>query len=232
MSKDNVHSERRMAHRAASVCESLRLGDEYGGWTLCVPKYSLRGQTVYTIGVGANIKWDVGMITRFGTIHHGWDPTPTALRYFANTKAPKGFFVHYYGLGAANGTVTVKLPKGHQHSYTVMEHPQGAQHGTTVNITVLTLRSMMSMMGHHRLAILKMDIEGAEFDVVQSWVNEAYQVPADQVLIEFHHRFFKKKSTLLSEAIRGMAKLGFDVFHISGNVRFTLAHFSKVLFFH
>ena len=38
-----------------------------------------------------------------------------------------------------------------------------------------------------RIDILKMDIEGAEYDVIDDIINSP--VPIAQVLIEFHHRF-------------------------------------------
>lgn len=200
--------------RYLNCSSTLRLGDDYGGWVLCPPKGSLRDALVYTIGVGRNIKWDEQMISKYSTIHHGWDPTPTAADYFSKRSIPTNFFFHPIGLGPHDGNLTLKLPTGNHDSYTVMEYHQAAQPGTIVNVPILTVPSMLRMLGHSRLAILKIDVEGAEFDVIQAWLEEKYQVPADQVLIEFHDRYFKNGRSLIEKALDSMNMLGYDVaFH-------------------
>lgn len=65
------------------------LGDDYGGWTIC-DGAAISGQLVYTIGVGRNIEWDKAMISKFGTQHHGWDPTPSAKGFFEKNPPPPG----------------------------------------------------------------------------------------------------------------------------------------------
>lgn len=203
------------------------LGDDYGGWTLCEPSTLLRSQIVYTVGVGRNIEWDKAMIREFGTIHHGWDPTPTAIDFFQKKNPPDGFSFHEFGLGVRDGPVTVKLPEGNFDSYTIMGYAKKAKKGSINTIEVRTVESMMKMLHHNHLAILKMDIEGAEFDVIDEWVRSAYKVPADQVLIEFHGRYFGKneRDKLVPKAVDNMKRLGFDVFHRARLVRFTLFHF-------
>lgn len=195
---------------------TIRLGDAYGGWELCrpIPTNSLSGQLVYTIGIGRNIKWDIEMMATYHTIHHGWDPTPTAADHFSKHPIPDGFSFHRIGLGADDGNLTLKLPVGNGDSFTVMEYGQPAQKGTVTTVPILTVQSMLNLLGHSHLAILKIDIEGAEFDVIKKWGKLGYYPPADQVLIEFHQRYFKHEkhsSKLVAEAVQTMKELGFDM---------------------
>lgn len=153
------------------------------------------------------------MIEKYGTVHHGWDPTPTAEDFFTKRPPPKGFTFHKYGLGTSDGNITLKLPKGNQDSYTVMEYHQKAKPGTVTSVQMLSLDSMLRRAKHSKLAILKIDIEGAEFDVIDDWNAKNYSIPADQVLVEFHQRYFKGKGDLVDNAIGYMRNLGFNLVH-------------------
>lgn len=96
--------------------------------------------------------------------------------------------------------------------------------GTTAEYAVLSLPSMMKMGGHSWLSILKIDIEGAEFDVIDSWHRKNYNIPANQLLFEFHERFFRAKSkamgvNFLSLAISKLKDLGFVLVCHTNRVR-------------
>lgn len=197
-----------------------KLGDDYGGWTICNAD-NVQGGLVYTIGIGRNIEWDKAMISRFHTVHHGWDPTPSAKGFFEDKAPPPGFHFHQYGLGVADGNVTVKLPVGNKDSYTIMKYGAQAQDGTIVSIPVLTIKSMLTMLGHERIAILKIDCEGVEFATIAEWARTGYRPPAKQILIEFHERYFTSDTApggvsprmLVPTAIEQMKGLGFEMLH-------------------
>ena len=59
------------------------------------------------------------------------------------------------------------------------------------------LSTILEKLGHNRIDILKMDIEGAEYEVIEDIISST--VPIQQVLIEFHHRFssLRKRSHLI-----------------------------------
>lgn len=194
----------------------VRLGDSYGGWVFCPPLFPshLHDAIVYTIGIGRNIQWDVAMIGRYHTQHHGWDPTPTALDFVRKKSVPTNFHFHPIGLAVSDGNLTLKLPEGNHDSYTVMEFGKVAQNGTVLTVPVLSLRSMMQSLNHDTVAIVKIDIEGAEFDVIRKWKEEQYTAPTEQLLIEFHERYFQHRSDwtdMVPEAVKILEELGFDL---------------------
>lgn len=211
----------------------VTFGDAYGGWTLCRPTdpLSFRDAIVYTVGIGRNIKWDEEMIKRFSTIHHGWDPTPTAQDFFSHRSIPDRFYFHKYGLGAKDGAVTLKLPEGNFDSYTVMEYSANSKKGTIINVNMLTVPSMMKMLNHRWVAVLKVDIEGAEFEVIQHWYDTKFTIPADQLLIEFHQRYFTNdvhSSNKLPRALKQLSYLGFRLIHQTTLVRHLTLHYHKI----
>jgi FkbM family methyltransferase len=205
-------------HKAPLCDNPSRLGDEYGGWTICVPKtYPLNGTIVYSVGVGRNIKWDEAMIAAYGTQHHGFDPTPTAIDYFQKRSPPAGYVFHKYGLGVVDGKVDVQRPIGNNDSFTVLKDGAEAKPDAVTTIDVLKLESMLKMLGHKEIEILKADIEGAEFDVIADWAARNYRPPAQQILIEFHDRFFSNGRAKLRKAVQDMKSIGFVLVHKQKN---------------
>lgn len=72
----------------------------------------------------------------------------------------------------------------------------------------------MKSLNHTSVAILKMDVEGAEFDVIRRWSEDMYDVPAEQLLVEFHQRNFqhvKGWERLVPNAIESLKALGFEL---------------------
>jgi hypothetical protein len=71
----------------------------------------------------------------------------------------------------------------------------------------------MTRLGHDRLDVLKMDIEGAEYGVLDDVVNSKIVVP--QLLVEFHHHFPGVGMERTVHAVQKLAAAGYRIFHIS-----------------
>ena len=81
------------------------------------------------------------------------------------------------------------------------------------------------MLGHHEIDILKMDIEGAEYEVIDDLLDE----PIDriqQILIEFHHWIYPSISLkATSNAISKLENEGYKLYNISKKgVEFSFIH--------
>lgn len=59
------------------------------------------------------------------------------------------------------------------------------------------------------LDILKMDIEGSEFDVILSWCSDGTHPLARQILIEFHDRMFEDGAKRRQDAYHCLKSLGY-----------------------
>lgn len=157
------------------------------------------------------------MIAKYGTIHHGWDPTPTAEDFFNKKAPPAGFVFHKYGLGVKDGVTEVKLPVGHGDSWTISEYTKPAQKNKVVPIEIRRMETLLKLGGHEEIAILKIDIEGAEFEVIRDWKAKKYSPPTHQILIEFHERYFKDTNrrwkSLVADAVEEMKSIGFALVH-------------------
>lgn len=184
------------------------------GWFFCDAP-SLAGGTVVTVGVGRNVKWDAAMVGAYGTTHYGFDPTPRSVSFYAANpeRLPPGFSFHPLGLGVHDGLVEMELPAGNTDSYVPTSLLAPAAGRRRVRVPVFALATLLRVVGVEWVDVLKVDVEGAEGDVVQSWVDAGYSPPADQVLMETHARFNGDDRTFVPRLINNMQTLGFRLFY-------------------
>ena len=71
----------------------------------------------------------------------------------------------------------------------------------------------MQDLGHDHIDLLKVDIEGAEYEVIEDFL--ASQVDVKQVLIEFHHRFPEIGLDQTRQAVAALRAAGYQLFYIS-----------------
>jgi len=216
--KDILRRARRRLNQAAGRdlripielrCRSEVLGSGYGGWAICPDSLSA-SSVVYSVGVGRDITFDLAMIERFGVTVHAFDPTPKAITWVKQQPLPPQFVLHEYGLAGYDGIVRFTLPRADWDSFSMTE-----SHGVqSIDAPVHRLHTIMSMLGHDRIDVLKMDIEGAELAVIDDLA--ATPVPIDQLLVEFHHHIGNRADLdAVRRAIGRLHGLGFRLFHNS-----------------
>ncbi len=188
---------------------TLRLGSEYGGWVVA-PDLIAPDAVVYTIGVGNDISFDLALIERFGCTVHAFDPTPKAIDWLEKQATPDAFVFHTLGLADRDGTASFALPREDWVSYEF----GGAEGADVIEAEVRRLSTLMSDLGHDHVDVVKMDIEGAEYDAIDDIIDA--DVDVTQLLIEFHHRVGDASS--LERTDRSIARLreaGYRIFAVS-----------------
>src|SRR5712692_719519 len=80
---------------------------------------------------------------------------------------------------------------------------------------VCQLSTIMKNLCHQRINLLKVDIEGAEYELIAQLVEMADRI--DQLLIEFHHRLVRTGDGLEQTrcALKRLAESGFALFNVS-----------------
>ena len=81
---------------------------------------------------------------------------------------------------------------------------KGEGSSASVECPVMRVGSIMRMLGHDRIDVLKMDIEGAEYDVLADILSANLHI--GQILVEFHHRFTSgglKRTRDVTAVLRG-----------------------------
>ena len=188
-----------------------RFGSAYGGWNVAAA--GLDGSSVvYSFGVGGDVTFDTALIERFGVTVHAFDPTPQCIEWAREQRLPEKFVMHGYGLAGFDGEVRFFPPDDPTHvSHTILEHPSTADRSFLV--PVKRLSTVMRELGHSRIDLLKMDIEGAEYGVIDDLASS--DVRPSQVLIEFHHRFAGVGLEKTRRALGQMRAIGYDLVHVT-----------------
>ena len=195
------------------ACKLAKPGGADRGWMICsdlVP----RGGIAYSFGVGANVFWDVAMIEQFGVEVHAFDPTPESIAWVARQKLPEQFRFHDYGIAAFDGSLNFYPPKkpGRIH---FSQDPQKYNRPDQALISgrVMRLSTIAQQLGHSRIDVLKMDVEGTEFDCVTDILQSGIEI--GQLLVEVHYHYPTRSFGEGVRLLRQIEAAGFDCFDIS-----------------
>jgi FkbM family methyltransferase len=184
------------------------IGSWYGGWTL--PEGALDSSSVvYSAGVGEDISFDLGIIDATGCVVHGFDPTPIALDWIARQPTPHNYIFHNMGLAEADGEMEFFVPDD-SHSFS---REPGRAGSTSVKCPVRRLGSIMAELGHDRIDLLKMDIEGFEFAVLDDMVAEG--ILPRVINVEFHHGYFGITADQTRAAVEKLKAAGYRLYWVS-----------------
>jgi FkbM family methyltransferase len=184
-----------------------RFGTEYGGYFLDSSMLQA-GAVVYSLGIGEDISFDLSLIERFGVDIQAFDPTPKVKRWLATQSLPPQFHFHESGIAGHDGEETFYLPPRQDWvSHSVVHARQYS--ADSVRFPVMRLSTAMNLQGHGRLDLLKIDIEGAEYPVIEEIVRE--KIPVSQLLVEFHHRLSSLGTDKTRAALSLLAGYGMKI---------------------
>ncbi len=192
-------------------CATATLGNDNANWCVC-PTGLSEETVVYSFGVGTDISFDLEMIRRFGVYVHAFDPTPRAIAWVRCQAPPEKFVFHDYGVSDHDGNAVFYPPENAGFvSYSIFS--RGGSEGAVVEAPVYRLATIMKTLGHEKIDVLKMDIEGAEYDVLSDFL--ACDISVSQLLVEFHHCWKDVGLQRTREAIRSLSGRGYRIFHVS-----------------
>jgi FkbM family methyltransferase len=154
----------RIGLRPTRRVATVPLGTRYGRWH--VPLQLLTPESVvYSVGVGEDVSFDLALIERVGCHVWAFDPTPRAIAFAARLDEPR-FHFHPWALWSTDTTLPFFVPA----NLDWVSHSLVNLHGTEDHIEVpcRSIHSIMRELGHQRVDLLKLDIEGAEYEVLGS----------------------------------------------------------------
>lgn len=188
-------------------------GSHYGGWALQEGTIA-RNSVVYSFGIGEDASFDLELIRETGCTVHGFDPTPKSLAWVKRCVHEDRFVMHPWALGTSDGTLTLWMPDNPDHVSASLVSAS-SRSKDSFSAECRSLQSIMAELGHERVDGLKMDIEGAEYGVIEALCAGGSISKVGQLLVEFHHRMegFTKAQTL--SAIRRLREQGFRIAWVS-----------------
>jgi FkbM family methyltransferase len=187
------------------------MGGQYGCWPV-VPNRLTSDSIIYSFGVGEDASFDIALMKLTGAKIYAFDPTPRSLDYVNNNSIILGdkFIMHDFGLSGKNEDVTFYEPKNIKNvSHSIFSKGEDR----SITVTMKTLKSIMQSLNHTYIDLLKMDIEGAEYGVIDDMINN--KIFPSQLLIEFHHRFKNIKARKTKKYIKILIKNNYQLFYVN-----------------
>lgn len=160
-------------------------GSEYGGWAVLSDSLNATS-IVYSFGVGEDASFDLSLIEKYGCRVHAFDPTPKAAQWVADNIRNERFIFEPVALSDRDGTLRLFLPLDPTHVSASLV--VGSRTGTAFfDAPCQRFQTICRRLGHARVDVLKMDIEGAEYLVLREILSDSGGIRPAQLLVEFHH---------------------------------------------
>ena len=166
---------------------------------------------VYSVGVGKDISFDLGLVHRFGCRVVAMDPTPMSRDWIGRQDLPES--MHFEPIALSNIDGPLRLYSPVQEGFVSFSNVRRNSRQDEIEVPSLRLRTIMEKFGHAHVDILKMDIEGSEYGVIEDLENHPH-LPT-QLLVEFHHRVNGTGLEKTSEAVHRLENLGYELFFIN-----------------
>jgi len=209
----NVKRRFNNPHLKKSIIANYKwYGSTYGGF-FCCPDLLNSQSIVYSFGLGEDITFDKAIIEKHDCQVFGFDPTPKSLAWLNTQKIPKGFKYYNFGIGIDSGDVNFFLPKNPDYVSGSIVVQTNINPEETITIKVKSFSDITKYLGHKKIDVLKMDIEGIEYALIDSIVGT--DIIINQILIEFHDRFFEDGKLKTKNAVNKLKSHGFEIFAVS-----------------
>jgi len=160
--------------------------------------------------VGEDITFDLGVIQRFGCDVYAFDPTPRAMEHVAVAAAGAERF-HFFDWGFWSHDTELRFyaPRNPAFVSRSAVNPQGTS--TYFVAPVRSVASTLEVLGHDRLDCLKLDVEGAEYEVLSA-VLEGELRPR-VVCVEFDQPTPIARTVSMIQRLR---RAGYRIAHAAG----------------
>ncbi len=193
-------------------CTRRWYGSSYGGFYIN-PDFLDKKSIIYSFGIGKDISFDLKCIKKHGCSVYGFDPTPVSIQYIQSIKTPDQFNFMDYGISTKSGYHTFFLPSNPRAVSGSTVANETVNQNNSIEVEMKAFEEIVYSTGHKHIDVLKMDIEGAEYEVLKSILDSDFSI--DQILVEFHDRIFDTTVLKSKEIVDLLKRKGYAVFGVS-----------------
>lgn len=194
-------------------CNKKWYGNSYGGFYLN-PDLINENSIVYSFGIGKDISFDLKVISKHKCKVFGFDPTPKSINYINSLAIDERFLFYPFGISTKTGIEKFFLPKDSRGVSASLVLNQFVNEKECIEVNMKSFFDISNELGHQHIDVVKIDIEGAEYEVLETLLNS--KVTIKQLLVEFHDRFYPHeiKSKSITELLN---QNGFEIYASSLN---------------
>jgi FkbM family methyltransferase len=197
-----------------------RIGTEYGGWV--VPVSLLDSRSIcYCLGCGEDISFDLGLIEAFGCNVFAFDPIPRAIEYVRKVAGQNPQY-HFsdIGLWDKEDRLRFYVPRNGAHvSHSLLNLQKTDKY---IEVRVNRLSQIMKENNHQKIDLLKIDIEGAEYKVIDSIIEDSVDIRV--ICVEFDeycNPLDNEFKTRIRSAVNRLIAKGYTTVCSQGNANYT-----------
>lgn len=164
-----------------------QLGNSYGGYKIAVEKLP-DDPIALSFGIGEDLSFSEAVVRSGGEVY-AFDPTPRTKQYVENHSLFHNHKFHFfsYGLSNVNGKQVFYFPQVKEY-VSCSTHHQDWVGDDYCEVDMHTFDYIVDSIGVSQVDILKMDIEGSEFDVIDQVLSS--DVNIRQIALEIHDYLF------------------------------------------
>ncbi|MDX2480283.1 MAG: hypothetical protein QNK24_08090 [Desulfuromusa sp.] len=154
-------------HKCSLALE--RIGIDDGSWT--VPQNVLPpGAVCYCFGVGCDASFDIALAERSSVQIHSFDPTPSSIEYMnCHPEWPISF--HPWGIWVKDSVGALYFQDRTDETNLSLLNPGSHRGGKQADVELCSLSTILQRLGHESVELIKMDIEGAWYEVVEDMIR-------------------------------------------------------------
>lgn len=189
-------------------------GNTYGGFYVH-PHLLNKESIVYSFGIGEDISFDLAIAEKHQCPVHCFDPTPKSIRWIKQQSLPTSIQFQEYGIASHSGMVDFYLPQNPDHVSGSLIQQKNIDTKQKVTVQMKSLKDIMTELNHTFIDVLKMDIEGSEYEVLEDIIQQ--DIAIHQILVEFHDRFFPNPQKSI-HTVRMLRNAGYELFAVSDSM--------------
>jgi FkbM family methyltransferase len=170
---------------------------------------------LYSFGIGKDISFDLALYNLTNCYIFAFDPTPKSIEWVnMQFNLPSKFNFESFGIGLENLKTKFYLPKSENFISGSIYNINYVDSKNYILVDLYTLETITDKFNHNSIDVLKLDIEGLEFNILQ---NLPSCITIKQILVEFHNRNFKNGNQIAKKTINSLYKQGFRLYSISNS---------------
>jgi FkbM family methyltransferase len=161
----------------------LQLGTFYGGWI--VPGELIQpGWICYCVGAGGDVSFDLALVQRYGALSRSFEPVQQYVEAaLQQGDGVEGFTAHQAAITTSDGPLRMGIthdPRSQSVSSAGLYEARDF-----IELPGRTLPSLMAELGDPRIDLLKLDVEGAEYELMPTL--DLSQLGVKVLAIQLHH---------------------------------------------